>query len=112
MLSEEVKGGILRLDDNISSMTGDQSAKEVLKSKHPQPQAADPNACITGIPPQVHPIAFEAINANLICSCALKTDGACGPSRLEAYDLKRLCTSFQTASDALCEALARVAKRL
>ena len=46
MLSEEGKAGILRLDDNISSMTGDQSVKEVLKSKHPQPQAADLNACM------------------------------------------------------------------
>ena len=78
--------------------------KEVLK--HPQPQAADPNACITETPPRVHPIA------NLIHSCAFKTDGACGPSGLEAYDLRRLCTSFQTASDALCEALACVAKCL
>ena len=64
------------------------------------------HVCITGTPPRVHPIAFEAINANLIRSCALKTDGACGPSELEAYDLRRLCTSFQTASDALCDALA------
>ena len=50
MLSEEGKGGILRLDDNISSTTGDQSV-EVLKSKHPQSQAADPNVYITGTPP-------------------------------------------------------------
>ena len=112
MLSEEGKGGILLVDDNVSTCTGNQSVKEVLKSKYSQPQAADPNACISGTPPRVHPITFEAINANLICSCTLKATGACGPSGLEAYDWRRLCTSFQTASDSLCEALARVAKRL
>ena len=104
MLSEEGKGGILRLDDNLTTCTGSQSLKEVLKSKHPQPQAADPNVCISGIPLRVHPITFEAINANLIRSCTLKATGTCGPSGLKAYDWRRLCTSFQTASDSLCEA--------
>ena len=112
MLSDEGQGGIFQLDDNIPSTTGVQSVKEILKSKHPRPQAADRNACISGTPPQVHPIIFEEIDAKLIRSCALKASGACGPSGLEAYDLRRLCTSFKTASDSLCEALARVAKRL
>ena len=112
MLSEDGKGGILRLDDEIPSSKGDQTVKEVLKSKHPPSQAADPNVCITGTPPQAHPITFEAIDANLIRFCALKATGACGPSGLEAYDWRRLCTSFQTASDSLCGALARVARRL
>ena len=51
MLSEDGKGGILRLDDKIPSSKGDQTVKEVLKSKHPQSQAADPGVCITGTPP-------------------------------------------------------------
>ena len=62
--------------------------------------------------PEVHNITYDAINATLIRSTALQVRGACGPSDLEAYDWRRLCTSFQSFSDSLCEALASSAKRL
>ena len=60
----------------------------------------------------MHHVTYDAINATLIRSTALQVRGACGPSDLEAYDWRRLCTSFQFSSDSLCEALARCAKRL
>ena len=41
---------------------------------------------------------------------ALRTKGAAGPSGLDAYGWKHLCTSFQAASDDLCDGLALVAK--
>ena len=57
-------------------------------------------------------VTYDAINATLIRSTVLQVRGACGPSGLEAYDWRRLCTSFQSSSDSLCKALARCAKRL
>ena len=43
---------------------------------------------------------------------ALKLHGAAGPSGLDASAWRRMCTSFQTVSDDLCDALSAVARRL
>ena len=94
MLSKNGTGGVLRLDDTINTNDTTRSVKETLKSKHPPSQPAVPDVCVQGNPPQVHPITYEAINATLIRSTALQARGACGPSGLEAYDWRRLCTSF------------------
>ena len=48
----------------------------------------------------------------MIRRAALRTQGSAGPSGLDAYGLRRLCTSFQRASDDLCNSLALVARRL
>ncbi len=112
MLSKNGTGGVLRLEDTISTNDTTRSVKETLKSKHPPSQPAAQDVCAQGNPPQVHPITYDAINATLIRSVALQARGACGPSGLEAYDWRRLCTSFQSSSDTLCEALASSAKRL
>ena len=42
----------------------------------------------------------------------LHTDGAAGPSGLDAHAWRRLCTSFYSASSDLCHSLAKLAKRL
>ena len=49
---------------------------------------------------------------SVVQSAALKTSGAAGPSGLDAYCWRRLCTCYGTASSDLCQALADVAKRL
>ena len=59
-----------------------------------------------------HPIIFDGINADLIRSVALQTEGAAGPSGVDARGWKRMCTSFKSASFNLCNSLALVAKRL
>ena len=43
---------------------------------------------------------------------AMKTDGAAGPSGIDAHGWRRLCTSFNQDSNDLCEALASVCKRI
>ena len=48
----------------------------------------------------------------MIRETALKAEGAAGPSGLDAAGWKRLCTSFQSASTDLCEALASTARRI
>ena len=55
---------------------------------------------------------FEALNGICIRRAALQTEGAAGPSELDAAAWRRMCISFQRNSDDLCEALAGVARRL
>ena len=48
----------------------------------------------------------------LIRSAALPTNGAAGPSGLNALRWRRLCTSFKSASMELCHSLTSAAKHL
>jgi len=48
----------------------------------------------------------------LVRHVALKPHGASVPSGLDAFALRQMCTSFQVASNDLCDALASVARRL
>ncbi len=112
LISHSGKGGFLHLNDVIETEENIKTVKEILKSKHPPNKPANTDACWSGTPPQVHPVIFDSINATVIRSAVLRTRGACGPSGLDAYEWRRLCTSFKRASDSLCEALSQVAKRL
>ena len=86
--------------------------RDVLKRKHPPGLPACPDAVIQGCAPDFHPVMFESINADLIRSVALRTSGAAGPSYLDAFAWRRLCTSFRGASVDLCNAVALSAKRI
>ena len=70
-----------------------------------------PSTCSTSClhPPAVHP---EAIDATTIKTAALQTDGAAGPSGIDARGWRRLCASFHSASIDLCHSLALLARRL
>ena len=87
---------------------------ESLKKKHPPAQPCSINAilALTSIPPIVHSMIFEELDAQRICSAALWTTGSSGPSSTDAHCWRRLCSSFKRASDDLCHALALVAKKL
>ena len=54
---------------------------------------------------------FDQLNGDLIRRTALKSTGAAGPSGIDTYGWRRLCTSFRSSSD-LCKAIAHVARRL
>ena len=86
----------------------------MLLSKHPSGQPVSANALYdtTTEPPIVHPVVFEAIDATAIKRAALHTDGAAGPSGIDARGWRRLCASFQSTSDDLCHSLALLARRL
>ncbi len=84
----------------------------ILKSKHPPSQPSTQDSTISGVPPEVHSVIFDPIDSSLIRSTTLHVCGAAGPSGLDAYDWRRLCTSFQSASTTLYQALALSAKRL
>ena len=86
--------------------------REILRDKHPPSSPAHQDSLISDDPPPVHPVIFDSIDKGVIRSAALKASGAAGPSGLDAYCWRRLCTCFGPASSDLCQALADVAKRL
>ena len=102
LLANSGKGGVLHLDQpaNSDSMT----VREILVSKHPSGQPASPaspNSTLQGSPPEIHPIAFDSIDASLTCSTALRTSSVAGPSGLDVHAWWRLCTAFKSASNSL-----------
>ena len=113
LLSKSEDGGLLSLADAISS-DSNLTVYDVLESKHPpaQPPCADSLVCSDPNASQVHPVIFERIDADSIRRAVLRTFGAGGPSRMDAYAWRRLCTSFGKASNDLCHSLALVAKRV
>ena len=59
----------------------------------------------------VHPVIFKEISGVSILEAALHTEGSAGPSGLDAYAWKRMCSSFQKESMDLCAAMAMTARR-
>ena len=113
LLANSGKGGVLRLEELVATNGSDaKSVRDTLKCKHPTSQPAAQDSIMPGTPPEIHSVIFDSIDARLIRSMALKTKGAAGPSGLDAYAWRRLCTVFKSTSNSLCQALADVAKRL
>ena len=114
LITEQNKGDVLSLDDTVNlPNTSVKTVRELLIEKHPPCRPAIKEILIpTEAPPQVHPIIFEAIDVSAIRSASLRTQGAAGPSGLDAHCWRRLCTSFKEASNDLCHSLAKVAVRI
>ena len=114
LITEQNKGDVLSLDDTVNlPNTSVKTIGELLIEKHPPCRPAFKESLIpTEAPPLVHPIIFEAIDASAIRSASLRTQGAAGPSGLDAQCWRRLCTSFKEASNGLCYSLSKVAVRI
>ena len=113
LLANNGKGGVLCLDDPAKpSDTKLPSVREVLQSKHPPGQLATTDAILAGVPPEIHPVVFDSIDACLVRSTALHCKGSAGPSGLDAYAWCRLCTAFKSFSASFCQSLADVTKPL
>ena len=65
-----------------------------LEDKHPDPKPAHPEALLGDAVDSFHPVIFESITADSIRTAALHTQGAAGPSGLDAINWRRLCTAF------------------
>jgi len=103
-------GAPMHLDMSVDSTN---PVLDELMKKHPEGRPAHPNALLTwSVVPDSHPVIFEALNGSLIRFAAFRTKGAAGPSGMDAFSWCRLCTSFQSASDNLCNGMALVAKCL
>ena len=105
MLDCDSKGGLHRLDNGI----GDHTVRE----KHPAASPLNEDAVMDGEPlPQPHPVIFTALNRDVVRQAALRTHGAAGPSSMDAANWRKICTSFHSASDVLCDALVTCARRI
>ena len=111
LLCEKGSHRVLQLNE-IAKTETNKTVRQVLKDKHPDRAPMDPSAIVDNQPTMTHPVIFEQLDASMIRRVALNTKGAAGPSGLNAYCWRRLCTSFGKASDDLCQALALSAKRL
>ena len=117
MMEGKVKAAlrILAQDSNGDVLPMSNEVLEALKKKHPARKPAVPSAVIDPNCPSQDPshfILFDQLDGQMIRETALKTEGAAGPSGLDAAGWKRLCTSFQSASTDLCDALASTARRI
>ena len=88
------------------------STRDILKDKHPLGKEPDAYSLKDGEPEPVNPIIFDGLDADSVRSAALHTHGAAGPSGLDAHAWRRLCSSFKSASNSLCAALAGVGRRI
>ena len=98
MLAQDSNGSVLPLNKDIF---------ETLKRKHPARKPTIPSAVITSNSYSQDPshfILFDQLDGQMIRKTVLKTEGTAGPSGLDAVAWKRLCTSFQSASNDLCDA--------
>ena len=108
LLSDE-SGKVLQLDSYVED---NKCVRDVLRDKHPDAHPLDPSTIASPVDDTFHPVIFEEITGSTILNAALHTEGSAGPSGLDSYAWRRLCGSFQKVSTDLCEALAKVARRL
>ena len=73
------------------------TVRDILKLKHPEAKPVTPSAFDPSVPPPVepHPVIFDHITGSLIRTSALKTEGAAGPSGIDAQGWRHICLSFQ-----------------
>ncbi len=114
-LSQSTSRGVLPLDKVVGD--GSRTVYDVLLDKHPVPQELDPDAVISVSSPVIqqqpaHAVLFDRLNGQMIKTAALRTDGAAGPSGVDAAGWRRLCTAFHGASRSLCDAIAKFARRI
>lgn len=107
---------LLQGDGSGKPLSLTQEVKESLQAKHPPRQPPSPDAILPKSlsmdEANSHLIVFDQIDGKLIHKSALKSDGAAGPSGLDASMWKRLLSSFGSYSSDLCNAVAAVTRRL
>ncbi len=108
--------GILPLEEMIAGADG-RNVRQILKDKHPAAKMPQPSVLLSPTSPAEqnsswHPVIFDSLTGDAIRKAALRVEGGAGPSGLDACAWRRLCTSFGTVSDDLCQAVADTAKRI
>ena len=88
------------------------TVREVLIEKHPSGQPAYPEILLTPPEQEPHPVLFDQLDGEAICTAALRIEGAAGPSGVDANGWRRLCISFKSASSELCNSLALLARQI
>ena len=90
------------------------SIREILQKKHPAGKFPDLSSLLAMTAESVfNPIiVFENLDADLIHTTAMHVQRSAGPSGVDAFAWRRLCSSFCSASRDLCSALAAVGRHL
>jgi len=85
-----------------------------LADKHPDAMEASLDALLRGPMYKVEPVIYESIDSDTIYRVALNSSGSGGPSGANSDCWKRMLCSkqFKSRSDNLCDAVAKVARRL
>ena len=105
-VSESSSGGVLPLTDD---------AMVQLKEKHPNPQLPKLGSLLFGpIDDAIPETLYSEINGDMVRQAALRTEGAGGPSGIDANGFRRIIASksFKQSSSRLCEAIATMTKIL
>ena len=102
----------LALDD-VCDKNGS-TVRDYFYAKHPpgQPALQENVTSSTSDKKEPHPVIFNRLCSSLIKSVVMRTDGAVGPSWVDAAGWRRLCSCFKRACDDLCTSLAAVARKL
>lgn len=109
LLSDGGNGNVLSLDTMVDET---HTVRDILHEKHPESGSLSSEAVVNPTSRISHPIIFQEITGTTILESALHTEGGAGPSGLDAQAWRRLCTSFQKASNDLCEAVAMTARKI
>ena len=116
LLSEGNVNGALRLLEGNKSGVLDlnDATRALLKEKHPDGKPLIEDLLLEGPIPAVHSVIFDEIDAELVKAMALKTNGAAGPSNLDASQWRRILCSKEFEIDGLdlCKAIADFAKSI
>ena len=109
LISDEGRSQVLPLNKYVDEH---KTVRDILLKKHPAGEDLQPIVLSEPTERSVHPVIFEEISGVSILEAALHTEGSAGPSGLDAYAWKRMCSSFQKASMDLCAAVAMTARRI
>ena len=113
ILSGQGKGRLLHLSEIVNAEKNT-TVRDALESKHPSAAPLYPDCLDTTSDSSLayHPTIFDALDGSVIRAAALHTSGSAGPSGVDAYGWRRLCTAFKSASAKLCCSVAILARRL
>ena len=102
---------MLNVDDRVDDQ---HMVLDALREKHPPAGKIDSAALVTLTeePPEIHAVFFDRLTGQSIRNAALRTQGAAGPSGVDAAGWRRMCTAFHRQSTDLCAAIAAVGRRL
>ena len=70
------------------------TTRKILLDKHPLGKPPDPSILLHDPPNEVNPILFDGLDVDAIRAASLHTNGAAGPSGLDATAWCHLCCSF------------------
>ena len=102
LLSKQ-EGSVLDVCKSKNQHSDDEhSILDELKAKHPPKGPFSKDAITEDLKKTFHPVIFDAIDGEAIQRAAVHTNGAAGPSGIDANGWRRLCTSFKQYSADLC----------